>query len=148
MATNDSKSLKDLTKEQVADLAAMLFNYQLLGPSVILGLAESFPWLVERAPRPDEMEGILNLARRGKNITEEDEEYRRVVKRAKQTTPYRKPAPEPPKVPSRFAKMLREANDALEKIAACRCRRELVKEGPHTYEVTISDDCPVCGKTP
>ena len=71
-------SLNELTKEEVADLAAMLFNFQLLGPTVILELAEKYPWLVQRAPKRYEMETLLDLARRGKTIDETDDEYWRL----------------------------------------------------------------------
>jgi hypothetical protein len=65
----------ELTKDEVADIAASLFNFQLLGPTVILELAEKYPWLVERAPKRWEMEAILDLARRGKTVNETDPEY-------------------------------------------------------------------------
>ena len=67
--------LDEMSKEEVADLAAALFNFQLLGPTVILELAEKYPWLVQRAPKRYEMEAVLDLARRGKTVTETDGEY-------------------------------------------------------------------------
>lgn len=71
--------LDQLSKEEVADIAAMLFNYQLLGPTVILDLAQQFPWLVERAPKRWEMEAILDLARRGKTVNHPDDEFYRLA---------------------------------------------------------------------
>lgn len=68
-------ALDKLTKDDVADIAAMLFNFQLLGPTVIIELAEKYPWLVQRAPKRWEMEATLDLARRGKTIKEADAEY-------------------------------------------------------------------------
>lgn len=81
MSTKETKHLDDLSKEEVADIAAMLFNYQCLGPTVILELAETLPWLVERAPKPHEMAGLLDLTRRGKTIMEPDDRYNAIVAR-------------------------------------------------------------------
>lgn len=68
-------NLDETSKEEVADVAAMLFNFQLLGPQLLLELAEKYPWLVERAPKRWEMEAVLDLARRGKTVTETDDAY-------------------------------------------------------------------------
>lgn len=70
-----SGSLDDLSKDDVADVAAALFGMQLLGPQVLLEIAAKHPWLVERAPCRWEMEAILDLARRNKTINEADDEY-------------------------------------------------------------------------
>jgi hypothetical protein len=67
--------LDGMSKEEVADMASMLFAFQLLGPTVLLELAEKYPWLVERAPKRWEMEATLDLARRGKTIDKADDEY-------------------------------------------------------------------------
>jgi hypothetical protein len=84
IAPKNPRALESFSKEDLADLAAALFNFQLLGPSVILDLAENVPWLVERAPKPGEMEGILDLARRGKTIAEADERYFQVVRETRE----------------------------------------------------------------
>ena len=69
------KTIDQLSKEEIVDIAAMLFNYQLLGPTVIIETAEEFPWLVERAPKRWEMEAILALARRGRTVARTDDQY-------------------------------------------------------------------------
>lgn len=70
-----SKTIDQLSKEEIVDIAAMLFNYQNLGPTVIIELAEEFPWLVERAPKRWEMEATLALARRGRRVDRPDDQY-------------------------------------------------------------------------
>lgn len=80
--------LEGMTKDEVADLAAALFNYQLLGPTTLLDYAEKFPWLVERAPKRWEMEALLALARRGKTINEADKEYYALCVELRKKYPY------------------------------------------------------------
>lgn len=71
----EAKTTDQLSKEEIIDIAAMLFNYQLLGPSVIIEMAEKLPWLVELAPKRWEMEAIIALARRGRTVARKDEQY-------------------------------------------------------------------------
>lgn len=71
----EPKPLEQFSKKELADLAAMLFNYQLLGPTVLLDFAERMPWLVERAPKRQEMDAILSLARRGLTVATPDDQY-------------------------------------------------------------------------
>ncbi len=69
------KSVDDLSKDELADLAAALFNWQLLGATTIVELVEKFPWLLERAPQRWEAEAIVALARRGSTVLFKDDQY-------------------------------------------------------------------------
>lgn len=46
---------------------------------------------------------------------------------------------------TRVERILRQFKEAMQQIDACRCRHVLVREGPHTYGKTITDECPVHG---
>jgi len=70
-----TKPLDEMTKDEVADIASAIFSFQHMGATTIVGVAEQCPWLVERAPCRWEMEAVLDLARRGKTVTEADDAY-------------------------------------------------------------------------